>query len=925
MSFAAVRDLFDRAYALTPAQRNALFDAEGIDPVLRAEVEALLATADTDDVIGRRIERTASDALAAALPERVGAYRVLELIGEGGMGTVLLGERADGEFEMKVAIKLIRGYVSESARDRFRRERQVLATFDHPNIAGLVDGGTTPSGEPYLVMPYVAGETLGHWVARTTPSLAQRLALFLSLCHAVHYAHQRLVVHCDLKPGNVLVRPDGTPVLLDFGIAKLLEPGTDSRDGTATRLLTPRYASPEQLLGRAMTTATDVYGLGLILFEMLAGDVPERGDAIRAASVELPAPSKIAAASDRLRGDARRIRGDLDKIVRRAVRSEPSARYPSALALADDVESYLDGRPVHAAGGHSLYVLGKFLRRQRIAVAAAAVAIVALVAFGWQLRVERDRARVAEMQASREADAANAVTDFLIGVFGELDADEHPGRQLSARELLDIGRDRLAALPAARDDLRARLQDSLGWIYVNAGDSLAAIALLEPAVAELERSGTPKARVRALTTLARANNERSQYEPALRYAIAAVTLASAQSPVDEKALGHALMTRGVAEGSLMQIAAAEKSFARARVAFERAGSTVDVASVLHNFGWIAEGNGDPVNALVWYDRALAAKRAALSPDHPKVLSSIHGRGKALTDLGRHAEAASAFEELLERSTRVYGARADLVAAALNGLASANQDLGRYALAQAYYERTIALARDLANGAETLALATNQNNFATLLEDRGDIARAVAGFRHSLAIRERVLPAGHANIATPAHNLARLYLSIGRPADAVPLLAKALALRSAGLAAEHPQRLTSELLDARYRFVTGEIDAGERALARVETIVAALPDVPRSLQLAVVETRAELAQARGDVAARLKSRREAYALTATELPADHPRLAQRLLALAEAELAAGDTAAARAHRDQAAPVLRAALVPDAPQLADLARFEAALSR
>ena len=321
--------------------------------------------------------------------ERLGAWRLLRRLGSGGMGAVYLAERADGHFEQRAAIKLIRGVPNADMLVHFTRERQILATLQHPNIARLLDGGATPAGQPYLVMEYVEGEPIDAYCAAHALPLDARLRLFEEVCAAVQFAHQRLIVHCDLKPSNVLVRADGTPVLLDFGIAQAL----DRRRGPSSSeagYFTPGYASPEQLRGDAVATATDVYSLGLILFELIAGRKARKdstdhtvtllGDAaVRPSELATDVPWR------------ERLAGDLDAIVLRATASEPSSRYASAEALADDLRRHLAWKPVAARAPTLMYLAGRLLRRRWPAFAAGLVGAVMIAAFTWPSVIARSR------------------------------------------------------------------------------------------------------------------------------------------------------------------------------------------------------------------------------------------------------------------------------------------------------------------------------------------------------------------------------------------------------------------------------------------------------------------------------------------------------------------------------------------------------
>jgi tetratricopeptide (TPR) repeat protein len=914
-----VRALFERVQGLAHADRVALYREEAIDEALARRVEALLAaatgTVEADaDPIAARVRDAAARVMGDVLPQRIGPWRVLELVGEGGMGVVLLGERDDGEYQRRVAIKLVRGYVSERVRDRFRRERQVLAALDHPNIAGLIDGGTTDAGEPWLVMPFIEGVVLRGWLRATpAPTLRERLALFATLCRAVHYAHQRLVVHRDLKPSNVMVRPDGSPVLLDFGIAKLID---DTEGGeTQTRAMTPRYASPEQLLGLPVTTATDVFGLGLLLYELLAGAVPDRGEGARAASTELPAASAAALVAEAgpWRDDAPRLRGDLDRIVHRAVRTDPAARYPSALALAEDVEAWLAGHPVQAAGTHGLYLLRRFVGRHKIAVTAAAAAVIAVGAVSLQWKAQRDRALEAEATARREATAAQGVTSFLEGVFSELDPDRHGGRELSGRELLALGRERIPSADTAGAELRARLQASIGRIYASAGETDTAIALLAEADPVLQRTGDAAARMAARKALANALNMAYRYADAYPLAVALAGDALAQGPPDPRMAAHANTEIGIAAEHLGRRAEALAAFERADAQFRAVGADAELAVIAHNRAWLAERSGDYAVALAGYEDAVARKIAAFGPEHPQVEPSQHGRAKVLSLLGRYREAAAITEQTLAIAERVSGPRSNPVLQQLNTLASLYQDLGDYPKAEANYRRALALAREIAAGQPSMSVAIATNNLASLLEDRGVPEAADSMYRESLAMRRALNPPGHASISGPLNNLARLAMDLGRLDESAVLCGEALAIRAAALGADHPQTLATRLTCASIDAAAGRIDAADTGIGAVATAIGAMAEVPQPLRLALLQARARLAEARSDATTRLALRRESLALAESLFADGHPRRARAQFALAQAADAAGDAATAQAMLAAATPVLRAALAPDSPTL------------
>ncbi len=396
----------------TERQRQFLDSVCVHDSDLRAEIDLLLAQrVDTGSDV---IEACAADAarLRSGAPvktgSRIGAYRVLREIGHGGMGTVYLAERDDENYRQQVAIKLINpGLGGETIRRRFRNEMQILADLNHPNIARLFDGGETVDGAPYLVMEYVEGSPINQYCDEHKLSTEQRLKLFCTVCDAVQYAHQHLVIHRDIKPGNILVTSEGLPKLVDFGIAKLLDRDQSNATATAMSFMTPEYASPEQVRGVSVTTATDIYSLGVVLYELLSGRLPYRlksrvpheiAKAICDVDPERPSTAigkNVDLSIPKLR---KRLHGDLDNIVLMAMRKEPQRRYASAEQFAEDIQRHLSGRPVRARHDTFTYRAGKFIRRQKVGVTAAAVILVTLlvgiIATAWQARVARaERAR----------------------------------------------------------------------------------------------------------------------------------------------------------------------------------------------------------------------------------------------------------------------------------------------------------------------------------------------------------------------------------------------------------------------------------------------------------------------------------------------------------------------------------------------------
>jgi serine/threonine protein kinase/tetratricopeptide (TPR) repeat protein len=485
-----LKEIFYSARELEPGERNAfLTDACGSDEALRREVEALLESdRASDDFIAEPPAGLIADAFGGDSPtaseagRMIGHYKLIECIGSGGMGAVYLAERADQQFQMQVAIKLIkRGMDTDSVLRRFQHERQILASLEHPNIARLLDGGTTDDGVPYFVMEYIEGHRIDRFAEEHRLSISERLELFRQVCGAVSYAHQRLVVHRDLKPSNILVTPAGVPKLLDFGIAKIIQPN-DSGEAlptiTVVPIMTPEYASPEQIEGAPATTLSDVYSLGAVLYELLAGQPPYRlrnrspqeiERAISTAQIEKP--SAVVSRLD----DARQLRGDLDNIVRMAMRKETARRYRSVEQFSEDIRRHLSGRPVVAQPDTLSYRTGKFLRRNRLAVSAAALLFLTLVggimATAWQARratIQEHRARAEQARAVRRFNEVRKLANSVLFDYHDAIKDL-PGATKVRERLVKDALNYLDSLAVeAQDD--PGLQRELAGAYERVGD-----------------------------------------------------------------------------------------------------------------------------------------------------------------------------------------------------------------------------------------------------------------------------------------------------------------------------------------------------------------------------------------------------------------------------------------------------------------------
>ena len=680
-------ELFDEVSSLVAAEAPDLF-----------EDSALARLGELTPTVGATLGAADSDPLAGGLDGQVGPYRIIRRLGAGGMGTVYLAERADGQFDQTVALKLVkRGMDTDAVVGRFQAERQILARLEHPNIARLLDGGVHTDGRPFFALEYVDGEAITDYCDARSLSIDERLALFENVCEAVAYAHRNLIVHRDLKPSNILVRdePAGSDEtrtvasvkLLDFGIAKLL---TDNADDlltrTGERILTPAYAAPEQLTGAAITTATDVYGLGVVLYELLTGTRPsafgtsasslnsagdtkltsglrrsEKPSSVVSRSTEqrVSAPNKNNTSGERIASRRsttpdrlrRRLKGDLDTIVMAALREEPERRYASARDLLSDLRAFREDRPVSAQPESTAYRLRKYVKRHRTGVATVATAVLGLAiitaVYTVRLTAERDRARL-------EAQKSSEVSEFLRSLFAISDPRESGGEQVTARELLDRGATRIESELSDQPEVQSQMMNLIGEVYSSLGSYDRAERILTETLALRRRAAEPSETEIASTLVALG----LLYERQGRYREAVETQ---QEAVD------LLRTSGT-------------------------DTPLQLADALHALSFLKMRLGDFTESEAIIREALAIKQRHLPADDPDVAYSLNILGDALTQQGRYAEAEAVHHRALDiRRKKLGDAHLD-VAYSLHNLGATLRDQRRWAEAEKYYREAMAVWR-----------------------------------------------------------------------------------------------------------------------------------------------------------------------------------------------------------------------------------------
>lgn len=772
-----VSESLEHALAVPTGERARWMGALALrDQALHDEVSSLLAAHERE--AGRFEEpAVARFGAIAATPgleagQVIGPYRVIREVGRGGMGSVFEAVRVDGDFQKRVAIKIIAGGRWHAALlKRFRQERRILARLEHRNIAALLDGGGLPDGAPYFAMEFVEGEPIDEYSASRALPVRERLQLMRQVCGAVHFAHQNLVVHRDLKPGNILVTADGTVKLLDFGIAKLLAGGDDSSDpeqdltGLGAGPFTLAYASPEQVLGDPVTTASDVHALGAVLYRVLTGRHPFRdrdtapSEMRRRILEATPAPSGLGP--------------DLDAILGTAMHKEPGRRYESALAFAEDLRRYLEGQPVRARPDSTGYRLRKFARRNRVPVGASVLALAALLAAvvvsTRQARIaaeERDRARV-------EAAKANRVTAFVQEMLRAADPRE-ARPDLTVSEALAAAALRADSTLADEPEVLSAVQTAIGLSYLGLGRYDAAEPMLRRALALRQALGGANAGLAAsLRNLAVLHNDRGELAPAEWLFTQSLAAYRRASPPDSAGLALALNDQADLLQYTGDLPGAEAAHREALAIRERLDGprSESVAASLNNLAVVLGQLGQWTVAESLHMASAGIVLERRGPDHPDVASALTSAAFAVQAQGRFAEAESLYRAALRIRVKVLGPGHPETARTHMNLGWMLHDSKRYP--EALEEATLVLSNRTAFGDDHPAIGSTLTMQGQSLLALGRIGEGEASLRDALRIRERALPPGHWLIAASRSAVGEALLLRGRYAEAERLLLDAL--------------------------------------------------------------------------------------------------------------------------------------------------------
>jgi eukaryotic-like serine/threonine-protein kinase len=816
-----IEDLFHAALDCEPGRRAAFLDSACAgDASLRGEIESLLSSYDKGSftetpAFAEGIKLLEENEERSHTGQDIGPYRVIRKIGQGGMGAVYLAARADQAFQKEVAIKLIkRGQDTEDVIQRFRSERQILASLDHPNITRLLDGGTTEDGLPYFVMEYIQGEPIDIYCDSHKLDITHRLMLFQSVCSAVHFAHQHLVIHRDIKPGNILVTSEGVPRLLDFGIAKLLaaDPYVSDRTITLARRMTPQSASPEQVRGGNITTATDVYSLGVLLYKLLTGHSPYRlagrsSEEIERAICEED-PEKPSVVIDRTEESAagraitpqsvsetresapdksrRRLRGDLDNIVLMALRKEPQRRYASVQQFSDDIRRHLEGLPVLAHRDTPAYRSAKFVGRHKTGVAAVALIFLSLTAgiVGTlrQARIaadERDRTRIEKAKADR----INAFLQDMLSFSSPAYVSSNPHKDPDAKvsEVVEQAAKRAESELADQPEVLAEMQRTIGAVYYAQGRYDQAEQILRTALEKYIRLYGPDRHqtVEASNMLANVllrKGSTAEAEALFRNDIDIERKEAQRGHLDVRIMAYVLGDYG----SMLDQRGDKATEGYLREALQYASKLTGkdrayVAMIYNDLGDVAYRGGD-LNGAERMDRAAIDEYRRLPEGtYVEMAATLSNLGAVLIKKGSFSQAEPFVREGLELRRKMLGNAHPDTAMSLFRLSDLLYKQGDYQGAEgAARESVQVFSRALTVPKDNVYLANPVMELGLILNKSGRSREAEAYLREALEIRTRLLPRGNQLIAASEGALGECLTTQKRYAEAEPLLQRSYA-------------------------------------------------------------------------------------------------------------------------------------------------------
>ena len=791
--------LFVTASELDADARDEFLDRScGTDTRLREEIDSLLTAANESEAyftdLSQRFGLYAAADDSAALPgdRQIGSWRLLSVLGRGGMGTVYLVERADEQFEQRAAMKILpQGVGALRDEARFLAERQILARLEHENIARLLDGGVSDDGTPYFVMDYVVGEPIGRFCDDRGLTVDERLQLFLSVCDAVQYAHGSSIVHRDIKSNNVLVEDGGRARLLDFGVAKMLDTNDDGSDLTriVQRPMTPAYASPEMVRGKAVDVRTDVYSLGVLLYELLTGRLPLQVGGLSAAAIENEIAGRMPpAASEAVDDEAAerrgcsakqlraRLQGDLDTIAAKALAKDAADRYASVERLAADIRNYLQGLPVAARPPSLAYQARKFVARHRLGVAFAVSSVVMLLsitvlAVFHAVTTERQSRVIAA-----ERDRAREITSFLIGVFQSADPDR-PAADLTALQILSQGRERIGEELSDQPEMQAELLKAMSEVYNGMRLNEESKQTLYQELALRERltgvDSAPYADV--LLRLAQITDVEGDYDSSLGFAEQALAISESLGDRERRAWAHTRVGRvlhlqgdyGSAESHYRQ-SLAEYTDLYGVQSEQTIKAMEHLANLLNHQEKFRQ-------SLEMFEEVLRARERLFGPEHSELGPALLGLGSVLGNLDRQAEAAAAYERAYALNEKIFGPDNRRNMYVINGLGKVAEAMQDYELAAVRYAEAGRLVEKFFGEHGNLGITKRNLATAYSLDNRFDLAVPV--YRDSIAILEKRMP-DHWMVGDARWRLGHALLETGRAGEAEAFIVSGLEILAA---------------------------------------------------------------------------------------------------------------------------------------------------
>lgn len=828
-----VETIIDQALDLPAEERKMFVDNQcGENQQLKSEVTLLLESIfdsegwleDPQDYKKDFYEEISDDVdlLSTNQPligKQVGAYAIREKIGEGGMGTVYRAERSEGEFDHQVAIKIIRrGRSTDENKRRFRREQHILAGFNHPNIARLFDGGITDDGFPYIIMEYVAGTPIDEYCETNNCSINEKVALFKQVLEAIRYAHENLVIHRDLKPGNILVDENGNIKMLDFGISKLLEDDTNtSLTHTGTRLLTPRYAAPEQIRQENTTTASDLYALGIVFYQLLTGGQPFNLEDLSQYEMEQAILKQEAPKPSSKVDDPpvqKKLRGDLDAIALKAIRKESESRYRMANEFLADLQNYQKGLPVSARNDSLQYRTKKYIQRNAQGIIVAATILFLILSFvgfySWRITQERD-------QAELEAQKASQISDFLMSLFKANKPNQSKGEVVTAQMLLKEGEKKAESLNE-QPNVKARMLSIIGEVQMEYGNYASADSLFHSAL-KIENTLDEPDHAQRLAIM---NNYGNLLERQGKYHSADSVLTKV---LDESKLYDMPLQTAITLNDLGNIAQLQSKYTKAESLHTQAlhlrtklygHKSKSVAASLNNIGWVLHEQGMLKEAEKYYQKSLTLNKGLYGNLHTETTMTMRNLGKLYKDMGQIEHADSFLTETIKLDRKLLSNNHPRLAEDLNELAVLNGLKGNLIAADSLFKETLSIQKTTLPP-DHPRIALTLNNLAWVAKETGEIKVAEQHNREALAIARQRFGAEHFNTAMYTHNLANVLLYQNNYGEAEPLYRQAIATLRNILPPDHI-RISNPLYDlGRLLRKTNRLEQAEPLLREALTI------------------------------------------------------------------------------------------------------------